>query len=210
LLKEASDAFGYALQVYTREARPQDWAETQTNLGAALAGLADYVEGPRAVELLKEAVDAFGYALQVLTHHEYTMQRAVAQDNLANTLERLVAKAEFRACLEQLGRSMTERDFTDDPQFLSLIHLFRIMCHEASAEGGRTAEALDAFIAHIGRQTEPFRVDRDFSWLRSVVEQSDAEAIAAHRGFLLGLLDAAVGGSREDILAGLRRLRNGP
>ena len=71
---------------------------------------------------------------------------------------------------------------------------------------GRYEDALKV----IERQPKEFRIGWDFSWLRGIIEQSDAEALAAHRAFLLGVLDAASKGSREAVLSGLRRLRQRP
>jgi hypothetical protein len=67
-LKEAAAAFREALQEYTRERMPLDWATTQMNLGAALGMLGERESGTAR---LGEAVAAFREALQ-----EYTRARA--------------------------------------------------------------------------------------------------------------------------------------
>ena len=131
----------------------------------------------------------------------------MTQNNLGNALEDFFANANFRAGLEQLGRLIGEEDLTGDPQLLSLIDVLRVMCHEASGEGARASEALDAFIAHVERQPENFCIDWSFTRLRRFTTETNVEAVAAHRRFLLGLLDAVSGKSRDEILAALRRLR---
>ena len=102
---------------------------------------------------------------------------------------------------------MTESDFADDPQFVSLDLMLRVMCFTASGNGARAGDALDAFIAHIERQPKEFRVGWDFSWLRGIIERSDAKSIDTHRAFLLSILEAVSKDSRNSILSELRRLR---
>ena len=46
-LQQAVDAYRSALQVWTREQLPQDWAVTQNNLGAALQDLAGAAKARR-------------------------------------------------------------------------------------------------------------------------------------------------------------------
>jgi tetratricopeptide (TPR) repeat protein len=62
-LEKAIAAYQEALQVYTREAFPQDWAMTQNNLGAAYS---DRIRGDRA-ENLERAIAAYQEALKVRT-----------------------------------------------------------------------------------------------------------------------------------------------
>jgi hypothetical protein len=66
---------------------------------------------------------------------------------------------------------------------------------------------LDALTSHVERQPKQFHIPWSFSELRAVVERSKTETVAAHRGFLLGVLDATSQNSREAILAKLRGLR---
>jgi hypothetical protein len=58
-------AFRSALEVYTRERLPQDWAETQNHLGAALKEQAIRAAGaPKPRTLLAQAVVAYRCALE--------------------------------------------------------------------------------------------------------------------------------------------------
>src|SRR5271157_3298345 len=179
---------------------------TQNNLGVTLDDLASRSEGPRAAELLNQAVEACRSALQVYTGQQLPQDWAMTQNNLGITLQMYFQVSEFRAGLEQLGRLMSEKGFPDDPRLVSLVHVLTVMCHKALAEEAQATEALHALIAHIEQQAEPFHIAWSFSRLRRVVEQSKVETIVANRKFLLGLLDAASGQSRNEVLASLKRL----
>ena len=59
-LEEAVAAYRAALEEYTREGSPADWAMTQNNLGNALRSLGERESG---TERLEEAVGAYRAAL---------------------------------------------------------------------------------------------------------------------------------------------------
>src|SRR5947209_2664519 len=105
---------------------------TQNNLGATLGALAGRVEGPRAAELLNEAALSFRSALQVFTREQLPRYWTRTRNSLGFTLGSFFAVHEFRAGLEQLGRLKEQRDLTDDPQFVCLIYVLEVMCHDAS------------------------------------------------------------------------------
>jgi tetratricopeptide (TPR) repeat protein len=208
LLKESIAAHHLGLEVFTRDKHRIEWASTQHNLGNALRDLADKTEGSQVAELLKQAVASYRLGLEVRRKdYPRARDRASTRRNLGRTLERFFLHREYRPGLEQLKALEHEKDLADDPQFLSLVYLLKVLCHEALAERDRASEALDSFIAHVERQPEGFRIEWDLSLLRRVSEQSNSQTIVARRRFLLGLLDAVSKGSRDDILAGLRRLR---
>ena len=54
-----------ALDVYTREQLPQEWAATQNSLGSALQDMAARTEGPKGTELLAQAISAFRSSLEI-------------------------------------------------------------------------------------------------------------------------------------------------
>jgi tetratricopeptide (TPR) repeat protein len=78
-LEKAIAAYELALQVYTREAFPNDWATTQNNLGNAYA---NRIRGERA-ENLEKAIAAYKLALQVRTREAFPNAWAMTQGNLA-------------------------------------------------------------------------------------------------------------------------------
>ena len=67
LLAQAVTAFREALTVYTRESMPQEWANTQNNLGNEFSNHGIRTGGKAGVELLAQAVTAFRNALTVYT-----------------------------------------------------------------------------------------------------------------------------------------------
>ncbi len=73
-------AYGAALQVYTRDAFPQQWAMTQNNLGSAYR---ERIRGERA-DNLEQAIAAYEAALQVYTRDAFPQDWAMTQNNLGN------------------------------------------------------------------------------------------------------------------------------
>ena len=62
-LDQAVAAFNKALEVYTREEEPLEWAETQTKLGIALGRLGFSKDSSPHLD---QAVEAFDKALEVV------------------------------------------------------------------------------------------------------------------------------------------------
>jgi transcriptional regulator with XRE-family HTH domain len=83
-LQDAVTAYRAALEVFTREASPMDWAMTQNNLGNALRDL-----GARAGDTaaLQDAVTAYRAALEVYTREASPMDWAMTQNNLGAALQ---------------------------------------------------------------------------------------------------------------------------
>ncbi len=68
------------LRVYTRDTFPQDWAQTQNNLGGAYH---NRIVGDRA-ENIENAINAYQAALQVRTYEDFPLDWAMTQNNLGN------------------------------------------------------------------------------------------------------------------------------
>jgi hypothetical protein len=81
-----------ALEVFTREQLPQDWATAQSSLGDALAEQAIRGEGAKAVELLGQAVAAFHSCLEIYTAEAFPFYHERTQAQL-NECERLLTQA---------------------------------------------------------------------------------------------------------------------
>ncbi|MEH2174028.1 CHAT domain-containing protein, partial [Nostoc sp.] len=79
-IEKAIAAFTAALDVYTPEALPQEWAATQNNLANAYS---DRIKGDRA-DNIEEAITAFTAALDVYTPEALPQEWAATQNNLAN------------------------------------------------------------------------------------------------------------------------------
>ncbi|WP_198321157.1 tetratricopeptide repeat protein [Azohydromonas aeria] len=97
-LEEAVQAYRAALQEYTQERVPLDWAMTQNNLGIALARLG---ERERGTARLEEAVQAYRAALQEYTHERVPLDWAGTQNNLGNALRALGEREDSTARLEE-------------------------------------------------------------------------------------------------------------
>jgi tetratricopeptide (TPR) repeat protein len=82
-------AYRSALEVRTREQLPQDWAQTQNNLGNALKAQGILSGGAQSNELLAQAVAAYRSALQVYTREQLPQDWAQTQNNLGLALSTL-------------------------------------------------------------------------------------------------------------------------
>ncbi len=85
-LEEAVTAYRLALQEYTRERVPLQWAGTQNNLGTALATLGERESGTARLE---EAVAAYHEALKEWTRERVPLDWASTQNNLGAALQTL-------------------------------------------------------------------------------------------------------------------------
>jgi tetratricopeptide (TPR) repeat protein len=88
-LREAVSACEVALTATTRDATPEEWAMTATNLANALAALSERVGD---ADCLRRAVDAYRQALAALGGPRWLRQRAIARHNLALAERRLAAR----------------------------------------------------------------------------------------------------------------------
>ena len=85
-LEQAVDAYRAALEEYTRERVPLDWAMTQNNLGVALQTLG---ERERGTERLEQAVSAYRAALEERVRERVPLRWAATQNNLGVALQTL-------------------------------------------------------------------------------------------------------------------------
>ena len=86
-LEEAVEAHRAALEEFTRERVPLDWAPTQNNLGNALRILGELEGG---TERLEEAAEAYRAALEEYTRQPSQIESARrTQSNLDSVLHRL-------------------------------------------------------------------------------------------------------------------------
>ena len=76
-------AYRAALQEWTRDRVPLDWAMTQNNLGNALRRLGERESGTARLE---EAVTAYRAALEEMTRERVPLDWAMTQNNLGNAL----------------------------------------------------------------------------------------------------------------------------
>jgi tetratricopeptide (TPR) repeat protein len=86
-LAQAVQAYQKALQVYTKEQLPQQWAMTQNNLGSALQEQGIRTGGQKGADLLSQAVQAYQKALEIRTFEYLPTDWAQTQNNLAELYE---------------------------------------------------------------------------------------------------------------------------
>ena len=97
-LEQAVAAYGLALEEWTRERVPLDWAMTQTNLGKALWHLGERESGTARLE---QAVAAYRAALEERTRERAPLDWAATQTNLGIALGTLGQRESGTARLEQ-------------------------------------------------------------------------------------------------------------
>ncbi len=91
LLDEAEAAYRAALEVYTRDPHPEDWAMAQNNLGAHAGRPGGADRGGGGGGTAGDAVAALRAALEVRTRAERPFEWASTQYGLGNALVRLAA-----------------------------------------------------------------------------------------------------------------------
>ncbi|NEP83772.1 MAG: tetratricopeptide repeat protein, partial [Okeania sp. SIO3B3] len=79
-LEIAIASYQAALDIYTRQAFPQDWAMTQNNLGIVYR---NRIRGERA-ENLEMAIASYQAALDIYTRQAFPQDWAMTQNNLGN------------------------------------------------------------------------------------------------------------------------------
>ncbi|KOP26269.1 hypothetical protein AMR41_11255, partial [Hapalosiphon sp. MRB220] len=136
--ESAIAAYESALEVYTREAFPQDWATTQNNLGIAYG---DRILGERANNL-ESAIAAYESALEVRTREAFPQQWATTQNNLgnaylyrilgerANNLESAIAA--YESALEVRTREAFPQQWATTQNNLGNAYLYRILGERAN------------------------------------------------------------------------------
>ncbi|WP_416881550.1 tetratricopeptide repeat protein [Marivita sp.] len=97
-LEEAVAAYRAALEEYTRERVPLDWAMTQNNLGGALRILGFRESGTARLE---EALAAYRAALEEYTRERVPLDWAMTQNNLGLALFNLGERESGTARLEE-------------------------------------------------------------------------------------------------------------
>jgi len=131
-LEDAINAFRNALQEYTRDRVPLDWAMTQNNLGLALATLGERETGTAHLE---EAVRAYRAALQEKTRDRIPLEWAETQSNLGIALrllgERQNNLARLREACEAFALCLSVTDTVWPPEWVANV---RDLCAQTQSE----------------------------------------------------------------------------
>jgi tetratricopeptide (TPR) repeat protein len=151
-LKEAVRAYRAALEEWTQERVPLDWALAQYGLGQALSTLGESKGGTKH---LKEAVRAFQAALIERTRERAPLKWAMTKAEFGDTLMRLseredrmehlehAAKA-YRAALEEWSRAQVPAEWSATQTKLGIVH-YRLAQHESGTAS--LTQAVAAFQA---------------------------------------------------------------
>jgi tetratricopeptide (TPR) repeat protein len=200
-LEEAVAAYRAALEEWTRERVPLDWAATQNNLGNALLALGDRESGTARLE---QAVTVYRAALEESTRERVPLHWATTQSNLGNALlafgeresgtARLEeAVAAYRAALEEQTRERIPLDWARTQNSLG-----NALLALGEREGGtaRLEEAVAAYRSALEERTRE-RVPLDWALtqnnlgnaLKTLGERESGtarfeEAVAAYRAAL--------------------------
>src|SRR5262249_8250014 len=93
----AADAFGQALEVFTREQTATDWARAENNLANALSSLGQYEQG---IDSLSQSVDHYRLALDAYPVDEDPAALAATQYNLSLALLNMAGKTGSQEALD--------------------------------------------------------------------------------------------------------------
>ena len=161
-LEAAAAALADALEVYTPDHMPREWARTQNSLGMALTSFAE----PGRLE---EAVATFRSVLQVPNLDRWGLDQATVRGNLAVALNRLAeAEADSTKFEEAIEQYRTALQLPTDVDFRAWIRhqLGNALTGLGTLETGtaRLEEAVEAYeLALRVRTLERF----PFSWVRT-------------------------------------------
>ena len=106
-LDRAVVSFRNALGLITIKDKPNEWAITQNDLGAALQLQGERTEGKAGLDLLAESVTACHASLEVFTEKTTPDLWAMTQNNLSNTLRVLGERTAGNEGLDLLAKSVT-------------------------------------------------------------------------------------------------------
>ena len=139
-----------ALETYTREHFPQEWARTQSNLGTMLEEQAHRVEDRAGIALLKQSIAAYSAALTIYTKKDFRQEWARMQNNLGVVYRKLGTRSQETALFEQsvaaFHAALDVYTKTDFPQDWALIqnNLGVTLQEQGAAMDGTGGNALSA------------------------------------------------------------------
>jgi len=105
-LREALELCRGTLALTSRDAAPQDLADTQNNLGAVLEALGRRSSGEQSAQYLAQSVAAFRRALEVRTREQLPQEWAITQNNLGIVLRELGGRSSGEQSAQYLAQSV--------------------------------------------------------------------------------------------------------
>jgi tetratricopeptide (TPR) repeat protein len=150
LFEQAIQCFGKALEVFTQESAPQQWAATQYNLATANQALGRLTE---ATAPLKIAVDAYTEALQVWTREKSPQDWMLTLHQLGATLytfgKQLKGNRQFQKSVVAWKNALTALNADDYALELVATHNNRgVTLHhlgESEENAARLKEAINSY-----------------------------------------------------------------
>ena len=190
-LDEAVAAYRAALQEWTRDGEPLQWAQTQSNLGTALRTLGMHEittvgEHVRGTTRLVEAVDAYRAALREWTRERSPLLWAQTQNNLGNVLTILgepddgtarldEAVLAYRAALQEWTRERKPQDWARTQLNLGNALFF------LGVRGMGTVQLEQAIVAFRASLEETARKTAPLDWAQIQDDLGDALATLGTR-----------------------------
>ncbi|MGB0384149.1 MAG: CHAT domain-containing protein [Ardenticatenaceae bacterium] len=168
-LEQAISALQQTLQVYTRQAFPEDWANSMSNLAAAYWGWGR-IKGERA-ENLELAIDYLKQGLEVYTRQAFPEDWARSMNNLAEAYRRRIkgeraeniklAISHYKLALEVYTRQAFPYEWARSMNNLAEAYRGRIR--------GERAENIELAISHYKLALEVYtRQAFPYEWARSM------------------------------------------
>ena len=105
-LREALEICRGTLALTSRDATPQDWADTQTILGTGLGELGMRSSEEQSAQYLAQSVAAYRSALQVKTREQAPQEWAWTQNGLGNALQKLGIRSSRGQSVQYLNQSL--------------------------------------------------------------------------------------------------------
>jgi tetratricopeptide (TPR) repeat protein len=191
LFSQAATAFRRALAVSRRQQLPQQWAQTQNNLGQALYNQGIRSEGAIAMELLGQAVAAYRSALEVYTREQLPQQWAMTKINLKDLLEKLGdlkrAQGDLASAVSSYkeGLAIAQKLAALDPANTEWQRDLAVIESALREIEGRQSEKLSTFVPSIAtaRLSIPVRLaDENVTLLQLADRLSEALRDAGYEG----------------------------
>lgn len=179
-----------ALEIFTADRHPEDFASSQINLANALLDLGDPSPGTVA-----RAIDAYQAALVVFSPLSYPQSRALAQTNLASVLYERAGGDDLAVAADMLEQALDTRTDEQGPFQLSTRQMTQGLVLRSRSKQAGDQDWLQA-VASLRRAHEV---------LGAVA--SAAEHIAAARNLADTLMHSTERGDLEESIVLLRRVR---
>ena len=216
LLAEAVEAYRAVLEVRTRNALPQQWAETQSNLAETYYALEDWINAKECyVNVLKlYPRDETAYQHVGFILHEYLFQFERAYNwyfiwvndmgnddllSLSNLVENNFTTGRFGNAEVLLSQILP--DIKPDDDLYGLLNAIEILILIAQNKIDIVQSKLKSFAAFVKKQPENYSIEWTFDGTKHFI--SNNNKLSAHKDLMLSFIVAVEAKNRNDMLQGL-------